>query len=150
MGPGGPREGGGAQGRGAQLTEYQALLATKERDPIPHDLKVVDKLLKEHQVGLPCGVWVGLGRGRGRPMGRGPVEGGAWGGGGRGGPPGQQEEGPPPHTTSRWSTSSSRNTRWAVGFSCVELGVWVDGGEGGGGLGREDSPGHQGARPHPA
>ena len=34
----------------AQLTEYQALLATKERDPIPHDLKVVEELLKEHQV----------------------------------------------------------------------------------------------------
>ncbi|XP_070185712.1 microtubule-actin cross-linking factor 1, isoforms 6/7-like isoform X4 [Littorina saxatilis] len=32
----------------AQLTEYQALLATKERDPIPHDLKVVDELLREH------------------------------------------------------------------------------------------------------
>ncbi|KAL8573597.1 hypothetical protein ACOMHN_007150 [Nucella lapillus] len=33
----------------AQLTEYQALLATKEADPIPHDIKVVDELLKEHQ-----------------------------------------------------------------------------------------------------
>lgn len=32
------------------LTEYQALLATKESDPIPHDLNVVDALLKEHQV----------------------------------------------------------------------------------------------------
>ncbi|PVD38690.1 hypothetical protein C0Q70_01310 [Pomacea canaliculata] len=31
------------------LTEYQALLATKESDPIPHDLNVVDALLKEHQ-----------------------------------------------------------------------------------------------------
>ncbi|XP_076458946.1 microtubule-actin cross-linking factor 1, isoforms 6/7-like isoform X2 [Babylonia areolata] len=32
-----------------QLTEYQALLATKEADPVPHDIKVVDELLKEHQ-----------------------------------------------------------------------------------------------------
>ena len=34
----------------AQLTEYQALLATKESDPIPHDINVVEELLKEHQV----------------------------------------------------------------------------------------------------
>lgn len=34
----------------AMLTEYQALLATKEADPIPHDLNVVKELLKEHQV----------------------------------------------------------------------------------------------------
>ncbi|ESO82077.1 hypothetical protein LOTGIDRAFT_237158 [Lottia gigantea] len=30
------------------LTDAQALLATKERDPIPEDLQVVDTLLKEH------------------------------------------------------------------------------------------------------
>lgn len=32
----------------AWLTDAQALLATKERDPVPDDLKVVDALLKEH------------------------------------------------------------------------------------------------------
>ncbi|BFZ22115.1 hypothetical protein BsWGS_25154 [Bradybaena similaris] len=32
----------------AWLTDAQALLATKERDPIPDDLKVVEALLKEH------------------------------------------------------------------------------------------------------
>ncbi|XP_059145968.1 microtubule-actin cross-linking factor 1, isoforms 6/7-like isoform X2 [Physella acuta] len=32
----------------AWLTDAQALLATKERDPIPDDLKVVETLLKEH------------------------------------------------------------------------------------------------------
>ena len=31
--------------------EGKTVLATKERDPIPHDLKVVDEFLKEHQVG---------------------------------------------------------------------------------------------------
>ena len=34
----------------AWLTDAQALLATKERDPVPDDLKVVDALLKEHLV----------------------------------------------------------------------------------------------------
>ena len=32
----------------AWLTEAQALLATKERDPIPDDITVVDALVKEH------------------------------------------------------------------------------------------------------
>ncbi|XP_005100351.2 microtubule-actin cross-linking factor 1 [Aplysia californica] len=32
----------------AWLTDAQALLATKERDPVPDDLKVVETLLKEH------------------------------------------------------------------------------------------------------
>ncbi|GFN99916.1 microtubule-actin cross-linking factor 1, isoforms 1/2/3/5 [Plakobranchus ocellatus] len=36
----------------AWLTDAQALLATKERDPIPDDLKVVETLLKEHLVCL--------------------------------------------------------------------------------------------------
>ena len=35
----------------AWLTEALALLATKERDPVPHDLKVVEALLNEHLVG---------------------------------------------------------------------------------------------------
>ena len=34
----------------AWLTDAQALLATKERDPIPDDLKVVETLYKEHLV----------------------------------------------------------------------------------------------------
>ena len=32
----------------AWLTEAQALLTTKERDPIPEDLTVVEALVKEH------------------------------------------------------------------------------------------------------
>lgn len=35
----------------AWLTDAQVLLSTKERDPIPDDLKVVDDLYKEHLVG---------------------------------------------------------------------------------------------------
>ena len=35
----------------AWLTEAQALLAAKEKDPIPEDLTVVDALVKEHLVG---------------------------------------------------------------------------------------------------
>ena len=34
----------------ALLTEAQALLATKEKDPIPEDLTVVEALVKEHLV----------------------------------------------------------------------------------------------------
>ena len=34
------------------LTEAQVLLATKEKDPIPEDLKVVETLAKEHSVSL--------------------------------------------------------------------------------------------------
>lgn len=34
----------------AWLTDAQALLATKEHDPIPDDIKVVETLLKEHLV----------------------------------------------------------------------------------------------------
>lgn len=35
----------------AWLTDAQVLLSTKERDPIPDDLKVVEDLYKEHLVG---------------------------------------------------------------------------------------------------
>ena len=35
-----------------RLAEYQALLATKESDPVPHNLKVVEELLQEHQASL--------------------------------------------------------------------------------------------------
>ena len=76
----------------AQMTEYQALLATKERDPIPHDLKVVDELLKEHQVGwagddtLSLWSWGGLGEGGPR--------GGGWAQGGPGKGGGPREGGP--------------------------------------------------------
>ena len=34
------------------LTEAQVLLATKEKDPIPEDLNVVETLAKEHSVSL--------------------------------------------------------------------------------------------------
>lgn len=36
----------------AWLTDAQVLLATKERDPIPDDLAVVDTLVKEHVVSV--------------------------------------------------------------------------------------------------
>jgi len=36
------------------LTEAQVLLSTKERDPIPDDLNVVDNLFKEHVVSCDC------------------------------------------------------------------------------------------------
>ena len=37
----------------AWLTEAQALLHTKTKDPIPEDLTVVEALIREHLVGTP-------------------------------------------------------------------------------------------------
>ena len=38
----------------AWLTEAQALLHTKTKDPIPEDLTVVEALVREHLVGSVC------------------------------------------------------------------------------------------------
>ena len=44
------------------LTEAQALLATKEKDPIPEDLTVVEALVKEHLVSTFIGICLGKAR----------------------------------------------------------------------------------------
>lgn len=43
----------------AWLTDAQVLLSTKERDPIPEDIKVVEDLYKEHMVRGRCH-WEGV------------------------------------------------------------------------------------------